>query len=131
MVLHFGGGVCFNVCRVWPWRPSGPQLRLDGLWLEPWFLITLADLYLGVFMAIGFLWTRPGTLLKKMAWSAMFIVGGHPGVAMWHGLPAPQGQGPKLDRSIFKSTRADFTVTTQVLHGRNRIGRPHLDKRTT
>ena len=35
--------------------PPGP-VGLDGLWSEPWFLITMADLYLGVLMAMGFVW---------------------------------------------------------------------------
>ena len=39
--------------------PPGP-VGLNALWSEPWFLITLADLYLGVFLAIGFQ-TRPGS----------------------------------------------------------------------
>ena len=78
---------------VYGLRGQPGPVGLNGLWAEPWFLITLADLYLGVFMAIGFLWTRPGTFLKKMGWSAMFIVGGHPGVAIWLGVQLLKDKG--------------------------------------
>ena len=64
--------------------PPGP-VGLDGLWSEPWFLITMADLHLGVLMAMGFVWVRPGKTAWKVGWSALFLVGGHPGVAIWLG----------------------------------------------
>ena len=63
----------------------GP-VGIGGLWKEPWFLITLADLYLGIAVALGFLWTRPGNHWIKAAWTILFVIGGHPAVAAWIGL---------------------------------------------
>ena len=71
--------------------PPGP-VGLDGLWSEPWFLITMADLYLGVLMAMGFVWVRPGKTAWKVGWSALFLVGGHPGVAIWLGVELLTGR---------------------------------------
>ena len=81
----FGAAVVFAFVGYGFGGQPGP-VGLSGLWQEPWFLITLADLYLGVLIAMGFLWTQPGTYLKKMGWSTLFIVGGHPGVAIWLGV---------------------------------------------
>ncbi|MDP7401659.1 MAG: hypothetical protein QF351_07080 [Phycisphaerales bacterium] len=71
--------------------PPGP-IGLEGLWSEPWFLITMADLYLGVLLAMGFVWLRPGRILVKTAWSFLFVVGGHPGVAIWLGVQLLTGK---------------------------------------
>ncbi|MCH2151682.1 MAG: hypothetical protein MK075_08605, partial [Phycisphaerales bacterium] len=65
--------------------PPGP-IGLEGLWSEPWFLITMADLYLGVLLAMGFVWLRPGRILVKAGWSLLFVVGGHPALAICHGV---------------------------------------------
>ena len=71
--------------------PPGP-VGLDALWLEPWFLITLADLYLGVVLAMGVVWIRPGTIMGKIGWCVLFGVGGHPGVAFWLGVQLLTGR---------------------------------------
>ena len=81
----FGGGCVLAFVTYGFFGPPGP-IGLSGLWSEPWFLITMADLYLGVVLAMGVLWARPGTILTKVGWSALFVVGGHPGVAIWLGL---------------------------------------------
>lgn len=69
----------------------GP-VGLDALWSEPWFLITLADLYLGVALAMGFVWLRPGAIMGKIGWCVLFVVGGHPGVAIWLGVQLLTGR---------------------------------------
>ena len=71
--------------------PPGP-VGLDALWSEPWFLITLADLYLGVALAMGFVWLRPGAIMGKIGWCVLFVVGGHPGVAIWLGVQLLTGR---------------------------------------
>ena len=71
--------------------PPGP-VGLDTLWSEPWFLITLADLYLGVVLAMGFVWIRPGATMDKIGWCVLFVVGGHPGVAIWLGVQLLTGR---------------------------------------
>ena len=71
--------------------PPGP-VGLDALWSEPWFLITLADLYLGVVLAMGFVWLRPGAIMGKIGWCVLFVVGGHPGVAIWLGVQLLTGR---------------------------------------
>ena len=71
--------------------PRGP-LGLEALWPEPWFLITLADLYLGVALAMGVVWVRPGANLYKIGWCVLFVVGGHPGVAIWLGVQLLTGR---------------------------------------
>ena len=71
--------------------PPGP-VGLDALWSEPWFLITLADLYLGVVIAMGFVWIRPGAIMGKIGWCVLFVVGGHPGVAIWLGVQLLTGK---------------------------------------
>ena len=71
--------------------PTGP-VGLDALWSEPWFLITLADLYLGVVIAMGFVWIRPGAIMGKIGWCVLFVVGGHPGVAIWLGVQLLTGK---------------------------------------
>ena len=43
----------------------GP-VGLNALWSEPWFLITLADLYLGVVLAMGFVWIQYGAIMGKL-----------------------------------------------------------------
>ena len=83
--ICISGAVCVLAFVVYGFAgPPGP-VGLDGLWSEPWFLITMADLYLGVLMAMGFVWVRPGKTAWKVGWSALFLVGGHPGVAIWLG----------------------------------------------
>ena len=71
--------------------PPGP-VGLNALWSEPWFLITLADLYLGVVLAMGFVWIQPGAIMGKIGWCALFVVGGHPGVAIWLGVQLLTGR---------------------------------------
>ena len=71
--------------------PPGP-VGLDALWSEPWFLITLADLYLGVVLAMGFVWIQPGAIMGKIGWCILFVVGGHPGVAIWLGVQLLTGR---------------------------------------
>lgn len=71
--------------------PPGP-VGLNALWSEPWFLITLADLYLGVIIAMGVVWLRVGGILGKIGWSVFFVVGGHPGVAIWLGVQLLTGR---------------------------------------
>ncbi len=71
--------------------PRGP-VGLDALWSEPWFLITLADLYLGVALAMGVVWFQPGAILGKIGWCVLFVVGGHPGVAIWLGVQLLTGR---------------------------------------
>ena len=71
--------------------PRGP-VGLEGLWSEPWFLITMADLYLGVLLAMGVLWIREGGIFTKIGWSIMFVVGGHPAVAIWLGVQLLTGR---------------------------------------
>ena len=70
---------------------AGP-VGLRGLWAEPWFLITMADLYLGVIMALVFLWSCSGGILAKIGWSILFVIGGHPGVAIWLGVQLLTGR---------------------------------------
>ena len=72
----------------------GPRgaLGISGLIDEPWFLITLADLYLGVLLAMGVLWCSPGRWRAKLAWSILFVLGGHPAVAIWVGLLLIRGR---------------------------------------
>lgn len=72
------------------WADPGP-VGLPGLWLEPWFLITLADLYVGIFVAIGLLWASSGATREKVVWTLFFIVGGHPAFALWIGLRLVRG----------------------------------------
>ena len=73
---------------------AGPpgRIGLDALWSEPWFLITLADLYLGVALAMGFVWLRHGAITGKIGWCVLFVVGGHPGVAIWLGVQLLTGR---------------------------------------
>ena len=71
--------------------PPGP-VGLNALWSEPWFLITLADLYLGVVLAMGFVWIRPGAIMGKIGWCVLFVVGGHPMVAIWLGIQLLRGR---------------------------------------
>ena len=71
--------------------PPGP-VGLEALWAEPWFLITLADLYLGVILAMGLVWMRPGAILGKIGWCVLFALGGHPGVAIWLGVQLLMGR---------------------------------------
>lgn len=71
--------------------PPGP-VGLHGLWSEPWFLITLADLYFGVVLAMGMVWIRPGAIASKIGWCLLFVVGGHPGVAIWLGVQLLTGK---------------------------------------
>ena len=90
--LCISGAVCVLAFVVYGFAgPPGP-VGLDGLWSEPWFLITMADLYLGVLMAMGFVWVRPGKTAWKVGWSALFLVGGHPGVAIWLGVELLTGR---------------------------------------
>ena len=90
--LCISGAVCVLGFVVYGFAgPPGP-VGLDGLWSEPWFLITMADLYLGVLLAMGFVWLRPGKILAKTAWSFLFVVGGHPGVAIWLGVQLLTGK---------------------------------------
>lgn len=81
----FGGGCVLAFVTYGFFGPPGP-IGLSGLWSEPWFLITMADLYLGVVLAMGVLWVRPGRILTKVGWSVLFVVGGHPAVAIWLGI---------------------------------------------
>ena len=78
--------------------PPGP-VGLDALWSEPWFLITLADLYLGVALAMGFVWLRPGSIMGKIGWCVLFVVGGHPGVAIWLGVQLLTGRVQMMPES--------------------------------
>lgn len=87
----FGGGCVLAFVAYGFFGPPGP-VGLNGLWSEPWFLITMADLYLGVVLAMGVLWVRPGRILAKVGWSALFVIGGHPGVAIWLGLQLLTGR---------------------------------------
>ena len=90
--ICISGAVCVLAFVVYGFAgPPGP-VGLDGLWSEPWFLITMADLYLGVLMAMGFVWVRPGKTAWKVGWSALFLVGGHPGVAIWLGVELLTGR---------------------------------------
>lgn len=90
--LCISGAVCVLGFVVYGFAgPPGP-VGLDGLWSEPWFLITMADLYLGVLLAMGFVWLRPGRTLVKAGWSFLFVVGGHPGVAIWLGVQLLTGK---------------------------------------
>ncbi len=78
--------------------PPG-ALGISGLIGEPWFLITLADLYLGVLLAMGVLWCSPGRSRAKLAWSVLFVLGGHPAVAIWLGLRLLRGRGRMMPES--------------------------------
>ena len=75
--------------------PAG-ALGVSGLIDEPWFLITLADLYLGVLLAMGVLWCSPGRSRAKLAWSALFLLGGHPAVAIWVGVQLLKGRAQMM-----------------------------------
>ena len=90
LCLVGGGGVLAFVMYGF----VGPQgtVGLGGLWSEPWFLITMADLYLGVLLAMGVLWIREGGIFTKIGWSIMFVVGGHPAVAIWLGVQLLTGR---------------------------------------
>ena len=98
LVEHIAGWLCLagaaSVLAFVAYGFGGPPgpIGLEGLWSEPWFLITMADLYLGVLIAMGFVWLRPGRTLVKTGWSFLFVVGGHPGVAIWLGVQLITGK---------------------------------------
>ena len=86
------GAVCVLTLVAYGFAgPPGP-VGLNGLWSEPWFLITLADLYLGVVLALGVVWIRPGAIVGKIGWCVLFVVAGHPGVAIWLGVQLLTGR---------------------------------------
>ena len=49
-------------------------------------------LSLGVLLAMGVLWIRQGGIFTKIGWSIMFVVGGHPSVAIWLGVQLLTGR---------------------------------------
>lgn len=78
--------------------PPGP-VGLPGLWSEPWFLITMADLYLGIALAMGMVWFRTGATATKIGWSVLFVTAGHPGVAIWLGVQLLTGKVQMMPES--------------------------------
>lgn len=129
MALYFWGCSCFRICRVWIWRPAGPSWTqwavartmvpdhtgrplLGGAYRAGLSLDTTRNLFKknGLVHAFHSRWPSRSS---NLAWST-----------------TPYGQGPKLDKSMFKSRRptspSQFKSSWQESHWS-----PHLDKSTT
>jgi len=89
------GGAILTGLIVWAIATSGEDLadvaaRLPG---DPWFVVTMVDLYLGFFIAAALIAALERRLLPTLLWAAPIFVLGNVWTALWLVV-----RGPKLIR---------------------------------
>ena len=86
------GGLTLAGLIIWAVPASNEDLAgvLSRLPEDPWFLVTMTDLYLGFFLSAALIGALERKLVPTLLWAAPIFVLGNVWTAVWFVLRAPK-----------------------------------------